>query len=128
MADDVLLRNVVPNLCSATQGTLAVKDRSCYVGVTFHFLGSKELVVLFSFFVYFLIALSLPGTLVSATEVVPACSRQHCVNEVCAYFIFFALRRIVEDTELYNVIHISSGPHLAPLVEIGDVRNGAFRI
>ena len=38
MADDVLLRNVLLNLCSATQVTLAVKDQSCYVNVSFHFL------------------------------------------------------------------------------------------
>ena len=30
MADDVLLRSVLPNLCSATQGTLAVKDQPWY--------------------------------------------------------------------------------------------------
>ena len=29
MTDDVLLRTVLPSLCSATQGTFAVKDQSC---------------------------------------------------------------------------------------------------
>ena len=37
MADDILLRNVLLHLCSATQGTLAVKDQSCYVRVSFTF-------------------------------------------------------------------------------------------
>ena len=48
MADDVLLRTVLPNLGSATQGTFGVKDQSCYVSVAFHLMGYKELVVLFS--------------------------------------------------------------------------------
>ena len=48
MAADVLLRCVLPNLDSATQGTLAVKDRSCYVSFSFHVLGQQEPVVLFS--------------------------------------------------------------------------------
>ena len=39
MADDVLLRNFLPNMCSATQGTFAVKDQSCYISVSSHFLG-----------------------------------------------------------------------------------------
>ena len=42
MADDVLLRTVLPSLCSATQGTFAVKDQSCYVSVAFHLLGIKR--------------------------------------------------------------------------------------
>ena len=57
-------RHILPNFCSATQGTLAVKDQSRYVSVSFHLLGDKELIVLFSPVVNFLIALSLPGTLV----------------------------------------------------------------
>ena len=40
MADDVLLRNILPNLCSASQGTLAVNGQSCYVNFySFHLLG-----------------------------------------------------------------------------------------
>ena len=39
----------------------------------------------------FLIALSLPGTLVSVMEVVPVCFRQHCVDKVCAYFVLVAV-------------------------------------
>ena len=47
MADDVLLRNVLPNLGSATRGTLEVKDQSYYVSVSSHLLGLKKLIVLF---------------------------------------------------------------------------------
>ena len=39
MAGDLLVRNIHPNFCSATQGTLAVKDQSCHVSVAFHSLG-----------------------------------------------------------------------------------------
>ena len=39
MADDFLLRNVLPILCSATHSTFAVNDPSCYVNVSFHLLG-----------------------------------------------------------------------------------------
>ena len=39
IVDDVLLRNILPNLCSATQGTLAVKDQADYASVAFHFWG-----------------------------------------------------------------------------------------
>ena len=38
MADDVLLRNVLHKLCSATQGTLAVNDQFCHVSASFHLL------------------------------------------------------------------------------------------
>ena len=48
VVDDVFLRNVLPSLGSATQSTLAVEDQSGYMNVCFHFLGLKELVVLFS--------------------------------------------------------------------------------
>ena len=39
MADAVLLHKNLPSLCSATQGTFAVKDQSCNVSVAFHLLG-----------------------------------------------------------------------------------------
>ena len=91
MADDVLLRTVLPNLGSVTQGTFAVKDQSCYVSVAFHFLVTKRAIVLFSPVEDLLIPFSLPGTLVSVVEVVPVCFRQHCVNKVCSYFFLFAV-------------------------------------
>ena len=69
MTDDVLLQNILSNLCSATQDTFAVKDQS-------------EQILLFSPFANILIPFSLPGTLVSAIKVVPVCFRQHCANKV----------------------------------------------
>ena len=91
MTDDVLLRTVLPNLCSANRGTLAVKDQSCYVSVSFHFLGKKKLIFLFSPFADLFILFSLPGALVSAIEVVPVFFRQHCVSRVGSYFFNFAV-------------------------------------
>ena len=41
MADDCLLRSVLPKLCSATRGTFAVKDQSCYVSVFLSLIGIK---------------------------------------------------------------------------------------
>ena len=38
-------------------------------------------------FCMFINSFSLPGTLVSAIEVVPVCFRQHCVNKVGSYFL-----------------------------------------
>ena len=79
---------------------LQFEDKSCYVSVSFYLLGSKELIVLFSPFVNFSVALSLPGTLVSVMEAVPVCFRQHCVDKVHANFcVWLLLRHIVEDTE-----------------------------
>ena len=66
-----------PNLRSATQGTLAVKDQSCYVSVSIHLLGEKELVVLFSPFLNFLNCSFASRNLVSVTEAVAVCCRQH---------------------------------------------------
>ena len=71
MADDVLLRHILLHLCSATQGTLAVKDQSCSVSASFHSQGQEELIVLFSPCVNFLIALSLPSAVVLAIQAVP---------------------------------------------------------
>ena len=39
MAVDVLLRNIQPNWCLATQDTVAVKDQADYAIVAFRFLG-----------------------------------------------------------------------------------------
>ena len=51
----------------------------------------KELIILFSPYENFLIALSLPGTLVSVIEVAPVYCRQHCVGKVYAYFFLVAV-------------------------------------
>ena len=77
----VLLQIVLPNLYSATQGTLVVKGQSCYVSVSCHLLGYKELVLLFSTSVDFSIPVPLSGTVVSAMEWVLVCFRQHFFNK-----------------------------------------------
>ena len=91
MADDVLLLTVLPNLWSPTQGTLAVKDRSCYVRDSFYLLREKDLLIFFSPFADLSIPFSLPGTLVSAMEVVPVCFCQHCANKVGSCFFLVAV-------------------------------------
>ena len=57
----------------------------------FTYCDKGEQIVLFSPFVNFLIALSLPGTLVSVIEAVPVYCRQHCVGKMCAYFFLVAV-------------------------------------
>ena len=84
MADDVLLRTVLLKLCSAIQGTFAVKDQSSYVSVAFHLLGYKELSALFPF-----VDLSIPSGL--CDRGVPVCFRQHCVNKAGSHFFLFAV-------------------------------------
>ena len=89
MADDVLLRTVLPNLCSV-----------------------------FFPLVDLLIPFSLPGTLISAIEVVPVCFRQHSVNKVGSYIFLFAVASHCGflDTEMNNVIQVSN-PCVRPIME-----------
>ena len=89
MADDVLLRTVLPSLCSV-----------------------------FFPLVDLLIPFSLPGTLISEIEVVPVCFRQHSVNKVGSYIFLFAVASHCGflDTEMNNVIHVSN-PCVRPIME-----------
>ena len=92
--------------CSAqfpTQGTLAVKDQSCHVNVSCHFQQISQLLFRFP---------------------VPWCLRwRWCLSVLvntawikCVHISFsLLLRRIVEDTELYNVIQVPN-PIIRPII------------
>ena len=92
MTDDVLLRSVLPDMCSATQGAFAVKGQSCDLSDFFSLIGIEGANCSpFSFcsFIHSFFASRYPG-LCDRGGVV-SCFRQHCVNKVGSYVFPFAV-------------------------------------
>ena len=114
MADDVLLRSVLPNLCSAIPGTLVVKGQFCNIDASCHLLGFWELVLLFSTCRF--------GNC-SFASLYPLRYRwclSVFVNTAQIKYVHISfsllLRGIVVDTEMYNVIQVSN-PSIRPVAD-----------
>ena len=81
-----VLQVVPPNECS----TLVVKGQICCIDASCHLLEYEELVLVFLTCVDLPVPSSLPGTLVFARTVLPACSRQDSVHEAYSHFFLSA--------------------------------------
>ena len=100
MADDVHLRTFLPCLCSATQGTLAVKDQSCY---------ANSSLLAFRRFINSFFASRCPGP----CDTGGPCLFSSILRKWSSFSLL--LRRIVVDTAMYNVIQVSN-PCVRPVM------------
>ena len=87
----VVLHIVPPNYCSTIPGTFLVKGQDCCVDASCQLLEYKELVLVFVICLDLTIPFSIPGTLVFAIMVLPACFRQHIANESDSHIFLFVM-------------------------------------
>ena len=102
----LVLQIVLPNSYSTIPSTLVVKGQFCSANASCHELGFWELILLFLAFVNLRVSFLLPGTLVSAIEVVPICFRQHFVSEADSHMFSLPGRYIAVDVEVHDVVQV----------------------